>query len=169
MDRVSWLFAAMNMLDRTVTLDSIPECHNHKILMVTLTVGVHDRVMFSAANPASRMNQIAIPQIFIQLSQRLCKGVNCDARLKIEATQHVIHCVNPTVTAAKPILSERSRKVMAVIKNKNVGSAALKIPIRKSAQGHAPGQHGIFRRRSSPDPMADQMVHYETRDKPVRH
>ena len=65
MKRVSWLLAAMNMLDRTVTLDSIPECHDHKILMVTLTVGVHDRVMFSAANLAGRMNQIAIPQVFI--------------------------------------------------------------------------------------------------------
>ena len=65
MNRISWLYAAMKMLDRMVTLDSIPKRHDHEILVVTFTVSVHDRVMFSATDLAGRMNQIGIPQVFI--------------------------------------------------------------------------------------------------------
>lgn len=106
MNRISWLLTAANMVDRAVALGSVPECCDHKIFVVSLTVGIHDRMMFSAADRAGRMNQIEIHEVFIQLIQRLLKSIDCETLLEIETTQHVKHCIGPVVTTEYSILSE---------------------------------------------------------------
>jgi len=44
--------ASGDMLNGVVTLDAILECHDKEVLVVTLTVGIHDWVMPTVADSA---------------------------------------------------------------------------------------------------------------------